>query len=114
MTLDPVNLNELINKKFNLVYQEDESVVFENDNEKLILMHEQDCCEAVWIEDINGDLKDLEDTIIYFAYESINTDENYLEWSFYHFSSHKGTVTIRFCGEESNYSTDARLFRELD
>lgn len=79
------------------------------------MQHYQDCCEAVFIEDIAGDLDDLLNTPILMAREATNdtmgpinerteniTDEATL-WTFYQLATIKGYVTIRWYGSSNGY-----------
>jgi len=85
-----------------------------------VLMHEQDCCEHVYIEDVNGDLSDLVGSPITQAEESTNhddppaecADESYT-WTFFKLATIRGYVTIRFFGTSNGYyGEDARLYKE--
>lgn len=87
---------------------------------RLYMFHERDCCEAVWIEDINGDITDLLHTPILLAEERTERKVTsytvgqepysyespiFQQWTFYTFRTIKGSVDIRWCGEtEGPYS----------
>ena len=79
------------------------------------LEHVQDCCESVWLDDITGDLSNLEDTEILVAEErfqepSYGEDEYTPEsstWTFYTFRTVKGTVTLRWIGESNGYYSES-------
>jgi len=78
----------------------------------------QDCCESVYIEDICGDLKDLENSPIvkasckYYSPEESEDDSN--TWSFFTFATVKGYVDIRFYGSSNGYySEGATLHKKL-
>jgi hypothetical protein len=75
--------------------------------------HEQHCCETVQIEDVCGDLKDLVGSPLIEAEEVQSEppkDHKYSDdpqhsdshtWTFYRFSTAKGTVTVRWLGESN-------------
>lgn len=71
--------------------------------------HEQDCCESVLINDINGDLSDLIGEVVTQADESssdakgdeIGDDAGV--WTFYKLATIKGYVTIRWLGISNGY-----------
>lgn len=97
-----------------------EKIVFECENgESFVMMHEQDCCEYVYIESIVGDLNDLLGSEILIAEESSNIDlpprteydESYT-WTFYKLATTKGYVDIRWYGESNGYySESVHLYR---
>ena len=94
-------------------------LVFTTDGgRKFIFTHYQDCCENVFIEDIRGDLTDLVDSPIVEAEEVSNyegsewKDSESYTWTFYRFSTVKGTVTIRWLGESNGYYSESVSYRE--
>ena len=71
------------------------------------MYHSQDCCESVYIEDIEGDLQDLVGSPMLQAEEVSNTNE---EWTFYKLATIKGYVTIRWCSYSTGpYSTSVDI-----
>lgn len=76
--------------------------------------HEQDCCESVRIEDICGDLTDLEGSCVLQA-EEVSMDEPYVPtaydysytWTFYKFATIKGSVTVRWLGTSNGYYSES-------
>jgi hypothetical protein len=116
------NINELIatmvGKVFTSVTRTDSALCFENDTEKYLFAHTQDCCEEVYIEDLVGDIQDLIGSPITFAEKSTNAedpgakdpyDEDYL-WTYYKFATIKGWVDVRWYGSSNGwYSMDVDL-----
>ena len=92
------------------------------DDKFIVMMHNQDCCERVEIEDICGDIDDLLNTPIVQAFEKTNDKEHPADvnekeieyqdedksftWTFYTFSTIKGTVTIRWYGTSNGYYSE--------
>ena len=92
-----------------------------NDNEELIFhlsngaiykqFHEQNCCEYVHIEDIDGDLNDLIGYRLLQADESTQdaanaTNVDSATWTFYRMATIKGYVTIRWYGSSNGYYSE--------
>lgn len=118
---DDIKINEFVGKVFTNVYKNvnednEDEIIFEcNDGTVYKMYHEQDCCEGVYIEDINGNLNDLMGTPILQAEESTNSENPKLDfdeedgsftWTFYNFATIKGYVTIRWYGESNGYYSE--------
>ncbi len=83
----------------------DDQIIFNTiDGEVYRMYHEQNCCERVSIEDIDGYLDDLIDSPIIFATEESNDDTNAEEsgtWTFYRIGTMNGCVVIRWYGSSN-------------
>ncbi len=106
-----VNVSEMLDQTFTSVRADEETVTFENDKVRYVLYHSQDCCESVVVEEIIGDLKDLERLPLLIAREDSNADgpelnEESYTWTFYNFATFKGYVTIRFLGTSNGYYSE--------
>lgn len=112
------------------VDKEEQEIVFTtNDGEKFKMYHEQDCCEDVYIEDINGDINDLLNTPILVAEEvsgyKPTTEEDIQKtkeadeygsctWTFYKLATIKGYVDIRWYGESNGCYSESVDFIKAD
>ncbi len=102
-------MSDLIGRVFTKVINNGDELILENEKEYFKFYHEQDCCESVSIEDIDGDLNDLIDSPILFAEESCNDDPNASEsgtWTFYKLATVKGWVDIRWYGSSNGYYSE--------
>ena len=96
------------------------------DGSKYVFRHEQDCCEQVNINDVNGDWNDLIGQSLTLAderthsgegeeegelYKNSVEEEYYLSeswtWTFYAFASVKGYVDVRWFGSSNGYYSEA-------
>ena len=113
-----VGIADMVGKVFTSVKNVDDTeLVFENDTERYVFFHSQDCCEHVRIEDIVGDLSDLEGQPLLKAEETQNlfdvlksAEKNFSEsgtWTFYKFATRKGYVDVRWLGESNGYYSES-------
>lgn len=114
---DRVDISELKNKIFSKVYRIDDEIIFENNKEKYVLRHDQDCCEDVYIDDICGELSNLENVEITYVERTTNEGnpkgeyDSSCTWTFFKFATNKGWVDVRFYGTSNGYySEDADLY----
>lgn len=108
---------------------EDEVTFFMKDGATYKLMHHQDCCETVYIEDIDGDPDELAGALVtnfeapegktYAALAVLHEvadryrhSESYT-WTFYRLETSKGGLCIRFIGESNGYYSESVDFVEL-
>ncbi len=107
-----VDVAEMLGQTFTRVWSDGDSVTFENDKVRYVLYHQEDCCESVVVEDIIGDLDDLEKWPLLIAREDHDADgpelpnEESYTWTFYNFATFKGYVTIRFLGTSNGYYSE--------
>jgi len=91
---------------------EDNNIKFYTISGKVYTMyHSQDCCELVYIEDINGNIDKLIGYPIIKAEERIEnpetSDYESITFTFYTIASTKGYVDIRWHGESNGYYSES-------
>lgn len=100
----------------------EELIFHREDGTTFTFYHQDDCCEQVYIEDIAGDLSDLEGTPLLQAekvssprcsgpnpYPSDVPEECIIDtwtWTFYKFSTIRGSVTVRWLGTSNGYYSE--------
>lgn len=122
---DRVEFNTLVGKTLRFVVQEgtDQLRFTTEDGEVYLMFHDQDCCEGVNIEDINGDLADLVGFPVLMA--DGRTGERPADvpmpeygidsetWTFYRISTIRGTVVIRWLGSSNGYYSEGVDFEKV-
>lgn len=88
-----------------------DTIIFNfSDGDVFKMYHEQDCCESVYLEDITGDLDYLVGEKILKAEEASNQESKECgteTWTFYHISTFKDTVSLRWYGESNGYYSES-------
>lgn len=121
---DRVDVSEFMGKTFTEISgkQGSDELVFKTiDGEVYGMVHLQDCCESVWLEEVIGDLDDLIGSPIIEAEEAVSRKEDppnrYMPdpedewdygpesytWTFYKLGTAKGHVTLRWYGTSNGY-----------
>ena len=108
-------IKDMVGKTFTRVYGGvgDGEMVFENDTERYVFTHDQDCCESVDINDVVGDLQDLvgepllmaEEVSGYIGPEPESADS--YTYTFYKFATRRGYVDVRWLGESNGYYSES-------
>ena len=109
------NIADMVGKVFTSVTETGDTMVFENDNDRYVFFHSQDCCESVGINDVVGDLSDLVGEPLLIADEvsgeaPVGFEDEYHEsvtWTFYKFATRKGYVDVRWLGESNGYYSES-------
>ena len=118
-----MTVNELIIKGRTIkeIYVDNWRLMFKLENDEVFLFyHDQECCENVIIDQIDGDLDDLIGNPLLMAEETIqegDTDWGTQTWTFYRFATIKGYVTVKWHGESNGYyseSVDMDLIKEYN
>ena len=93
-----------------ILFYGDQAVHFSfADAPPLLLYHDQDCCESVWLEAVVGEVKDLLGSPLLVAEERTQyydaSPDSYgdLEYTFYEFATVKGSLNLCWRGESNGY-----------
>lgn len=91
------------------------------EDKQFAIMHMQDCCEEVYIQDITGSLNSLLNYPITMSEIITNNatpkykSEDSATWTFIKLATIKGYVTIRFYGASNGYyCEDAELYKLIE
>lgn len=117
-----VPFSDLEGKTIHSIKQSKEEIVFECVGGYTYKMyHNQDCCESVYIEDIDGNLQELVGEKVITAYESTNQDlpaidpryDDSYTWTFYTIRTNKDSLTIRWYGTSNGYYSESVDFEQI-
>ncbi len=103
-------LGETLTHAFSTKSYGRDEIIFRSKKYEFKMFHQQDCCEDVCVEDINGDLSDLIGSPITISMERTNHDNSGDEsqtWTFYDIATIKGWVTIRWHGSSNGYYSES-------
>lgn len=114
----PRKIEDIVGKTpVDITVQGKEQIVFLFDDDTACeFCHDQQCCENVFVEDVNGDWGDLIGIPLLVAEERTNSDLPKPEtdyssygsntWTFYTFRSIKGSVDVRWYGESNGFYSE--------
>jgi hypothetical protein len=113
--MEEVGIDVLVGKTISVVTASEDSIRFHcTDGSEYLMEHDQDCCEWVRVEDIDGDIQRLVGQQIVVAEERTSQDdppEGYdaddsFTWTFYALRTNLDSVTIRWLGESNGYYSE--------
>lgn len=112
-------INEFIGKTVTNIFMDKHQIIFHFDNgEKYMMYHDQDCCEDVYIEDIDGDINLLIGQPLVVAEYVTTRNHNDVEkpastdegdsqtWTFYRLGNVNTFVVIRWYGTSNGYYSE--------
>ena len=109
------DIKDMVGKKITGIYYDEEYFQIRTDDCVYAFYHEQDCCESVWLTQVDG----ISDKIIgsRIVIAEVVTDEKdteygHITWSFYKIGTNKGMIDFRWQGEsDGGYSETVNLVK---
>lgn len=115
------DISMLIGRTISTIYEDGSKIEIEcDDGERFRFIHDQDCCESVYIESIEGDLQSLIGNPILVAEErscdnpALSDYDDSYTWTFYVLATIKGHVDIRWYGTSNGYYSESVDFEWLN
>ena len=103
-------IDELVGKVVRgLAYDEDYFQILTDDC-VYIFHHEYDCCESVWLTQVDGIGDKIIGSRIVIAEEVLDekdTEYGHITWSFYKIGTNKGMIDFRWQGESNGYYSES-------
>ncbi len=122
----PAHMDEMLGKVMVEVRNDGDELLFvDMDGTLFTFYHENECCESVSIDDIEGDLDFLVNSPILLAERVSSTetddlppapneygysDDSYT-WTFFKFATIKGTVVVKWYGSSNGYYSEDVSFK---
>ena len=109
------DIKDMVGKKITGIYYDEDYFQIRTDDCVYAFYHEYDCCESVWLTQVDGVSDKIIGSRIVIA--EVVTDEKYTEdghitWSFYKIGTNKGIIDFRFQGESNGcYSETVDLVK---
>lgn len=109
------DIKDMVGKKITGIYYDEENFQILTDDCIYIFYHEQDCCESVYLTQVDGISDKIIGSRIVIAevvtktgeHGVIDTDEyDSITWSFYKIGTNKGMIDFRWCGESNGYYSE--------
>lgn len=86
---------------------------------KFVMVHDQDCCECVTVEDIQGNVERMIGEVVIDATENSNCTDPKIEgtddcwtWTYYTIRTQSETLVIRWYGSSNGYYSESVTFYE--
>lgn len=117
MRYGSIDISSLQGETLSYVDQSDDQILLTTKSgRKIMIYHEQDCCESVRIEDTEGNWKDLIGRVLLYVGE--DTDDVELDWgsgtkTTFTFKVDGDTVISRWIGESNGYYSEKVDIKEL-
>ena len=109
------DIKDMVGKKITGVYYDEEYFQIRTDDCVYAFYHEQDCCESVYLTQVDGISDKIIGSRIVIAEvvtDEKDTEHSHITWSFYKIGTNKGMIDFRFQGEsDGGYSEIVNLVK---
>ena len=103
------DIKDMVGKKITGIYYDEDYFQIRTDDCVYAFYHERDCCESVWLTQVDGISDKLIGSRIVIAEvvtDEKDTEYGHITWSFYKIGTNKGIVDFRFQGESNGYYSE--------
>ena len=104
------NIEDMVGKKVVGIYYDEENFQILTDDCVYAFYHKQDCCESVWLTQVDGISDKIIGSRIVMAEEVVDekdTEYGHITWTFYKIGTTKGIIDFRFQGESNGYYSES-------
>ena len=103
------DIKDMVGKKITGIYYDEENFQIRTDNCVYAFYHEQDCCESVWLTQVDGISDKIIGSRIVIAEEVTDSKSvagESITWTFYKIGTNKGMIDFRFQGKSNGYYSE--------
>lgn len=109
------DIKDMVGKRITGIYYDEEYFQIRTDDCVYAFYHEQDCCESVYLTQVDGISDKIIGSRIVIAEEVVDgkdTEDGHITWSFYKIGTNKGMIDFRWQGEsDGGYSETVNLVK---
>ena len=109
------DIKDMVGKKITGIYYDEEYFQIRTDDCVYAFYHEQDCCESVYLTQVDGISDKIIGSRIVIAEvvtDEKDTENGHITWSFYKIGTNKGMIDFRWQGEsDGGYSETVNLVK---
>lgn len=103
------DIKDMVGKKVVGIYYDEENFQILTDDCVYAFYHEQDCCEDVWLTQVDGISDKIIGSRIVIAEEVVDEKSvagGSITWTFYKIGTNKGMIDLRWQGESNGYYSE--------
>ena len=103
------DIKDMVGKKVTGIYYDEEYFQIRTDDCVYAFYHEQDCCESVYLTQVDGISDKIIGSRIVIAEVVVNQESvtgGSVTWSFYKIGTNKGMIDFRWQGESNSYYSE--------